>query len=95
MSSTRGLARGRFAENAASLVAIEFGSNLKSYFTIINFRGMVESKESPHLYVSHMIEDLGIMKGREDDNLDTGTYITRQEAAVMLGRTYRATPYIK
>lgn len=84
------ITRGSFADNAASLVAIEFGSNLKSYLAIMNYRGMAENTDFPHLYVSHIIEDLGILKGREDGNLDTGSYITRQEAAVILARTYRA-----
>lgn len=84
------ITRGSFAKNAASLVAIEFGSNLRSYLTIINYRGMAEGEHSPRIYVSRLIQDLGIMKGREDGNLDTDSYITRQEAAVMLARTYRA-----
>lgn len=84
------ITRGKFAENAASLVAIEFGSNLKSYLAVINYRGMAERKEFPRLYASDMIEELGIMKGREDGDFDLWSTITRQEAAVILSRTYRA-----
>jgi len=82
--------RGDFAENAAALVAIEFGSNLKSYLYITNYLGQAESSNHLYLTALDVAKDLGILQGREDGDFDTDSYITRQEAAVMLARTYRA-----
>ena len=84
------ISRGDFAVNSAYLVASAFGSNMDSYLLIMNYRGMAESNEYPFLYVSQVIEDLGIIKGREDGDWDAYSTITRQEAAVMLARAYRA-----
>jgi len=82
--------RGVFAENAASLVAVEFGSNIKSYLLIMNYRGEAVSGEPVDLQALDVAKNLGIIQGRGDEDWGVYSPITRQEAAVMLARTYRA-----
>jgi hypothetical protein len=84
--------RGDFAEKAASLVAIEFGSDLKCYVRIMDDREMAESGDSCSFSLTALdvANNLGIIEGREDGDWDADSYITRQEAAVMLAKTYRA-----
>ncbi len=82
--------RGDFAEKAASLVAIEFGSNLECYRDIMCYRGQVANGEPLYLTALDVAKNLGIIQGRGDGNWDEYSSITRQEAAVMLARTYRA-----
>jgi hypothetical protein len=82
--------RGDFARSAASLVAVEFGSNLESYLLIMNYRGQAERGESFYLSTLDVANNLGIIEGRGEDDWDADSSITRQEAAVMLARTYRA-----
>ena len=83
------ITRGDFALNAASLVAIEFGSNLKSYLLITRYRGQAEREAYFPVYPLAVTERLGILQGRGDGTLDSYACIPRQEAAVMLARTYR------
>jgi hypothetical protein len=82
--------RDNFAVNAASLVAIEFGSHLESYLDITNCRKQAASGEIANQDSLDVAKNLGIIQGRENGNLDTGSNITRQEAAAMLARTYLA-----
>lgn len=82
--------RGDFARNAASLVAIEFGSNMESYLLIMNYRMQAASGEPADLLALDVAKNLGILQGRGEGNWDVFSSITRQEAAVMLARTYRA-----
>lgn len=82
--------RSDFAKKAASLVAVEFGSNMESYLLIMNYRGQAESGESFSLTALDVAKNLGIIQGRGDGDWDPYSSITRQEAAVMLARTYRA-----
>lgn len=86
------ITRGDFAANAAALVAKGFGTNMHAYVLITRYRGQAED-ESFYYSAVEAAKELGILQGRGDaaqDAYDTGSYITRQEAAVMLGRTYRA-----
>lgn len=84
------ITRGDFAENAASLVAIEFGSHLENYLLIMNYRDLATSDEYHYQTPVDVAKRLGIIQGRGDGNEDLSAYITRQEAATMLARTYRA-----
>lgn len=83
------IARGDFAANAAALVAKEFGANMQSYALITRYRGQGERDYFPYSAVD-AAESLGILQGRGDDAYGRYDFITRQEAAVMLARTYRA-----
>lgn len=83
------ISRGSFASKAACLVAIEFGSNMDSYLLINNYRGLAENSNYHLLSSIDVARTLGIMEGRGDGDLDLSSTITRQEAAVMLARTYR------
>lgn len=83
------ITRGAFAQNAASLVAREFGSHLDSYLLILRYRGQAEDP-TYSLSALDVSKSLGILRGRGDGDDDAYTNITRQEAAVMLARTYRA-----
>lgn len=82
------ISRGAFAELAAAFAAMEFGSNLDSYLLITSYRGQAEGLNvSPTRLATAL--DLGILQGRGGDDLGLADNITRQEAAVMLARTYR------
>lgn len=87
----RPITRGDFASNAAALVAKGFGVNMHGYALITRYRGEVEHGYFPYSAVD-AAKDLGILQGRGDETADADdaySYITRQEAAVMLARTYR------
>lgn len=89
---TYSITRGDFAANAAALVAKGFGSNLESYVLITRYRGQAEN-EAFYYSAVEAAKELGILQGRGDaaqDAYDAYSYITRQEAAAMLARTYRA-----
>lgn len=77
--------RYEFAEDAAALVALAYGSDLKGYegYRLLRF---LKDGEGDGKYA---YETLGILQGREDGDLDKFGTITRQEAAVMLARAYR------
>lgn len=77
------VSRGDYAELAAAFTAMEWGSNLDSYLLITACRG---DETLTRLDVG---VKLGIIRGREDGELYPNDHITRQEAAVMLARTYR------
>lgn len=83
------ITRADFAVSAASLVSTEFGSNLESYVLITRYRGQAERDEYFSFTAFDVAKSLGIIQGRENGNTDPGAFITRQEAAVMLARTYR------
>lgn len=85
--------RQAFGENAAALVARTYGTDLDLYLNVTSFRLQKASGwGTVGLYdpVLAVAKELGILQGREDGSLDGATLITRQEAAVILARTYRA-----
>ncbi len=84
------ISRGSFAGKAASLLALEFGSNMDAYLLIQNYRGLAREDAFPIQYSPDIGKRLGIIEGRENGDMDWTSSITRQEAAVMLARTYRA-----
>lgn len=86
----RPITRGQFAEQAASLAAVELGSNLESYLVIMTYRGQAETDDYYRLYALDVAVSLGILKGRGEGVYAAYDHITRQEAAVMLARTFRA-----
>ena len=83
--------RGDFASNAATLVAKGFGKDLEGYVLIMRYRGQVKDPAFTYSAID-AAADLGILQGRGDDtqDYDRDVHITRQEAAAMLARTYRA-----
>ena len=85
--------RQAFGENAAALVARTYGTDLDLYLNVTSFRLQKASGwGTVGLYdpVLAVAKELGILQGREDGSLDGAALITRQEAAVILARTYRA-----
>ena len=85
--------RQAFGENAAALVARTYGTDLDLYLNVTSFRLQKASGwGTVGLYdpVLAVAKELGILQGREGGSLDGATLITRQEAAVILARTYRA-----
>ena len=83
------ITRGDFASNAAALVAKGFGINLEGYVFVMNYRGQAEDENFTYSAVDAAVE-LGILQGTGVGELDLYRVITRQEAAAMLARTYRA-----
>ena len=85
------ITRGDFASNAAALVARGFDKDLEGYVLIMRYRG--QTKDPAFTYsATDAAADLGILQGRGDgtQDYDRDAHITRQEAAAMLARTYRA-----
>ena len=85
--------RQAFGENAAALVARTYGTDLDLYLNVTSFRlQKAAGWGTVGLYdpVLAVAKELGILQGREDGSLDGAALITRQEAAVILARTYRA-----
>lgn len=80
-----------FASNAAALVSKGFGVDLEGYVFVMNYRGQAEDEDFTYSAVDAAVE-LGILQGRGDgtQDYDRDAHITRQEAAAMLSRTYRA-----
>ena len=77
--------RGLFGEDTSRLVALAFGGDYDAY---INYKAIqCQIKDQPH--EKTVAEELGLLKGRENGNMDYDTAITRQEAAVVLARAYR------
>lgn len=83
------ITREGFASNAAALVAKGFGIDLEGYVFVINYRGQAEGENFTYSAVDAAVE-LGILQGTGAGELDLNRAITRQEAAAMLARTYRA-----
>ena len=83
------ISRENFACNAAALVAKGFGINLEGYVFVMNYRGQAEDENFTYSAVDAAVE-LGILQGTGAGELDLYRAITRQEAAAMLARTYRA-----
>lgn len=79
--------REQFARNASSLVALAYDRKPNTVYPIAKLRA--EKAEDYGDVWLRLSNDLGILLGREDGDLDGKSYITRQEAAVMLARAYR------
>ena len=82
-----------FACNAAALVAKGFGVDLEGYTLVMNYRRQAESEKPIYASVDVAVDaaiDLGILQGTGEGELELDRTITRQEAAAMLARTYRA-----
>jgi hypothetical protein len=75
--------RGDFGEDAAALVARVYGVDFTAWSKAADFRSQQEGEGRPAAAV------LGILQGRDNGDLDLSGTLTRQEAAVMLARTYR------
>ena len=74
-----------FAEDAAAVVALAYGSDLAAYegFRVLQLmRGTGDNQK-------YAYETLDILRGRGNGDMDLFGKITRQEAAVMLARAYR------
>ena len=78
-----------FASNAAALVSKGFGVDLEGYTLVMNYRRQAEDENFTYSAVDAAVE-LGILQGTGAGELDLYRAITRQEAAAMLARTYRA-----
>lgn len=72
------------------MVALKFNTNLNHYIDLLSYRLQKETGNDGYKHPSDVAKELGILKGREGGNFDECSFITRQEAAVMLARTYRA-----
>lgn len=79
-----------FAESAAYLVALKFGTTLNKYFNIVNYHAQLKSEKGGLSTPLEVAVQLGIIKGSGDGGLNMNSLINREEAAVMLARTYRA-----
>ena len=87
------ISREDFACNAAALVAKGFGVDLEGYTLVMNYRRQAESEKPIYASVDVAVDaaiDLGILQGTGEGELELDRTITRQEAAAMLSRTYRA-----
>lgn len=77
--------RSLLGQVAARLVALAFGGDYDAY---TGYRGLQRQiKDQP--WGSTVAEELGLLQGREDGDMDYDAVITRQEAAVVLARAYR------
>lgn len=79
------ISRCYFAEDAAAVVALAYGSDLAAYegFRVLQLmRGTGDNQK-------YAYETLDILRGRGNGDMDFFGNITRQEAAVMLARAYR------
>lgn len=84
------ITRGSFAAYAATLLAVLYGADLDQYRRALCYRGWKETGEPTYCSVQDVANQLGILLGRGDGDYDENSFITRQEAAAMLARTYRA-----
>lgn len=84
------ISRGKFASAAAAMVAEEYGSRLDSYLRITSCHRRVAGEMAYGVTAVDMAQELGILQGRGEGELDLQGEITRQEAAVMLARTLRS-----
>lgn len=78
-----------FAGNASFVVARKFDTDLNHYIDLLSYRLQKVTGEG-YKHPSDVAKQIGILMGRDGDNLDEYSFLTRQEAAVMLARTYRA-----
>ena len=77
--------RSLLGQVASRLVALAFGGDYDAY---TGYRGLQRQiKDQP--WGSTVAEELGLLQGREDGDMDYDAVITRQEAAVVLARAYR------
>ena len=84
------ISRGQFASAAAAMVAGEYGSRLDSYLRITSCHRRVAGEMAYGVTAVDVAQELGILQGRGEGELDLQAEITRQEAAVMLARTLRS-----
>ena len=79
------ISRCYFAEDAAAVVALAYGSDLAAYegFRVLQLMRGTGDKQK------YAYETLDILRGRGNGDMDFFGNITRQEAAVMLARAYR------
>lgn len=81
--------RGTFARHTSVLVALAYDTDPEEFYPVAKFR----AEKAIGGYCSDIwlwfSNSLGILRGRENGDLDGTSYITRQEAAVMLARAYR------
>ena len=80
------ITRAQFAQDASRLVALAYDRKPASIYAITKLRAGKAGADDIWLWLS---QQLGILQGRENGDLDGEAYITRQEAAVILARTYR------
>ena len=80
--------RSLLGQVASRLVALAFGGDYDAY---TGYRGLQSQiKDQPWVSTgSTVAEELGLLQGREDGDMDYDAVITRQEAAVVLARAYR------
>lgn len=78
--------RGLFGEDASRLVALAFGGDYDAY----NKYQALQCQIKDQWRDSTVAEELGLLEGRENGEMDYDTTITRQEAAVVLARAYRS-----
>lgn len=76
--------RGEFGEDASALTALAYRADLDCYLRVKDFRDAKAGRET-----GPVAQELGILQGKENGNLDLTGLLTRQEAAVMLARAYR------
>lgn len=81
--------REQFAQNASALVALAYDRKPNSVYPVAKLRAEKEAGGYCNDVWLRLANDLGILLGRENGDLDGKSYITRQEAAVMLARAYR------
>lgn len=75
------IARVDFAEDAAALVGLAYGQDIRTYERYNELQVLRDKAEK---------REMGILKGRGNSySVDPNTPITRQEAAVVLARVYR------
>ena len=79
------IARVDFAEDAAALVGLAYGQDIRTYERYNELQVLLNKAEKKDVW-----REMGILKGRGNGYyVDPNTPITRQEAAVVLARVYR------
>ena len=79
------IARVDFAEDAAALVGLAYGQDIRTYERYNDLQVLLNKAEKKDVW-----REMGILKGRGNGYyVDPNTPITRQEAAVVLARVYR------
>ncbi len=77
------ICRKDFANNAAAVVALAYGQDLRTYEHFNQVQSWLGREDRPAWKV------MGLLLGRENGHFDELSEITRQEAAVILARAYR------